>query len=113
MLLSQKLAGLTKGDADGLRKGMGKKKKEVIDQLKEDFLAGTKKHGIEDEVAIKIWTDWEAFAGYAFNKSHSTCYAVVSYRMAYLKAHFPGKDHTACCPLPGKAAGIPAFPFWR
>jgi DNA polymerase III subunit alpha len=91
MLLSQKLAGFTKGDADGLRKGMGKKKKEVIDQLKADFIEGTKKNGIDEEIAKKIWSDWEAFAGYAFNKSHSTCYAVVSYRMAYLKAHFPAE----------------------
>ncbi len=91
MLLSQKLAGFTKGDADGLRKGMGKKKKDVIDQLKADFIKGTKANGINEEVAQKIWSDWEAFAGYAFNKSHSTCYAVVSYRMAYLKAHYPAE----------------------
>jgi DNA polymerase III subunit alpha len=91
MLLSQKLAGFSKGDADGLRKGMGKKKKDVIDQLKADFIAGTRQNGIDEEVAAKIWTDWEAFAGYAFNKSHSTCYAVVSYRMAYLKAHYPAE----------------------
>ena len=91
MLLSQKLAGFTKGNADGLRKGMGKKKPEVMNQLKADFLEGVKKNGIDEEVANKIWTDWEAFAGYAFNKSHSTCYAVVSYRMAYLKAHYPAE----------------------
>lgn len=91
MLLSQKLAGFTKGDADHLRKGMGKKKKDVIDQLKEDFIKGIQANGIDEEVANKIWTDWEAFAGYAFNKSHSTCYAVVSYRMAYLKAHYPAE----------------------
>ncbi len=91
MLLSQKLAGFTKGDADHLRKGMGKKKKDVIDQLKEDFITGIKANGFDEEVANKIWTDWEAFAGYAFNKSHSTCYAVVSYRMAYLKAHYPAE----------------------
>jgi DNA polymerase-3 subunit alpha len=91
MLLSQKLAGFSKGAADGLRKSMGKKKKEVMDQLKDDFLAGIKMNGYEEETANKIWTDWEAFAGYAFNKSHSTCYAVVSYRMAYLKAHFPAE----------------------
>jgi DNA polymerase III subunit alpha len=91
MLLSQKLAGFTKGDADSLRKGMGKKKKDVIDQLKADFIAGIQANGINEEVANKIWTDWEAFAGYAFNKSHSTCYAVVSYRMAWLKAHYPAE----------------------
>jgi len=91
MLLSQKLAGFTKGDADELRKGIGKKKKEIMDPLKANFIAGVKLNGYDEEVANKIWTDWEAFAGYAFNKSHSTCYAVVSYRMAYLKAHYPAE----------------------
>lgn len=91
MLLSQKLARFSKGDADKLRKGMGKKKKEEMDPLKEKFLAGLLENGHDEEVANKIWTDWEAFAGYAFNKSHSTCYAVVSYRMAYLKAHYPAE----------------------
>jgi DNA polymerase III subunit alpha len=91
MLLSQKLAGFTKGKADALRKGMGKKKKEVIDQMKNEFIQGIKANGLDEEIANKIWSDWEAFAGYAFNKSHSTCYAVVSYRMAYLKAHYPAE----------------------
>ncbi len=91
MLLSQKLAGFTRGEADGLRKGMGKKKKEVMDQLKEDFIAGIRRNGYDEDVANKIWSDWEAFAGYAFNKSHSTSYAVVSFRMAWLKAHYPAE----------------------
>jgi DNA polymerase-3 subunit alpha len=91
MLLSQKLAGFSRGAADGLRKGMGKKKKEAMDQLKEDFIAGIRHNGYDEEVANKIWSDWEAFAGYAFNKSHSTCYAVVSFRMAWLKAHYPAE----------------------
>ena len=91
MLLSQKLAGFSKGDADSLRKGMGKKQKELIDKMKIEFIEGIKKNGYDPDIANKIWTDWEAFAGYAFNKSHSTCYAVVSYRMAYLKAHYPAE----------------------
>jgi len=91
MLLSQLLAGFTKGKADALRKGMGKKKKEIIDELKANFIEGGKKNGYPEEQLEKIWQDWEAFAGYAFNKSHSTCYAVVSYRMAYLKAHYPAE----------------------
>ncbi len=91
MLLSQKLAGFSKGDADSLRKGMGKKKKDLIDKMKIEFIEGIKRNGLDAEIAEKIWTDWEAFAGYAFNKSHSTCYAVVSYRMAYLKAHYPAE----------------------
>lgn len=91
MLLSQKLAGFTKGQADSLRKGMGKKKKEILDELNPKFYEGAQSHGIDRTVAEKIWSDWESFAEYAFNKSHSTCYAVVSYRMAYLKAHYPAE----------------------
>lgn len=91
MLLSQKLAGFSKGDADALRKGMGKKKKDLIDQMKIEFIEGIRKNAYDVDIANKIWSDWEAFAGYAFNKSHSTCYAVVSYRMAYLKAHYPAE----------------------
>lgn len=91
MLLSQKLAGFTKGMADALRKGMGKKKKEIIDELKPKFIDGCAKNNIAAEVAEKIWKDWEAFAAYAFNKSHSTCYSVVAFHTAYLKAHYPAE----------------------
>ncbi len=91
MLLSQKLAGFTKGEADSLRKGMGKKKKEIIDALKPKFLEGCKKNGVIEEKAEKIWSDWESFAAYAFNKSHSTCYSIVAYHTAYLKANYPAE----------------------
>ena len=91
MLLSQKLAGFTKGEADTLRKAMGKKQKAVLDQMKSKFMDGCGKKGFEPSVCEKIWTDWEAFASYAFNKSHSTCYAFVAYQTAYLKAHYPGE----------------------
>ena len=91
MLLSQKLAGFTKGQADSLRKGMGKKKKEIIDKLKPLFLEGCAKNNHPVEIAEKIWKDWEAFAAYAFNKSHSTCYSVVAFHTAYLKAHYPAE----------------------
>ena len=76
MLLSQKLANFSKGDADMLRKGMGKKIKSVLDKLKPKFFEGCEKNGFDIKVVEKIWTDWEAFASYAFNKSHSTCYAL-------------------------------------
>jgi DNA polymerase-3 subunit alpha len=95
MLLSQKLAGFTKGMADSLRKAMGKKIKAMMDDLKEKFVEGCLKNGYEDKIIQKIWTDWEAFAQYAFNKSHSTCYAYVSYQTAYLKAHFPAEFMSA------------------
>ncbi len=91
MLLSQKLAGFTKGQADSLRKAMGKKKKDLMEQLKEKFVAGCKENGHDEKIVQKIWSDWESFAQYAFNKSHSTCYAYVSYQTAYLKAHFPAE----------------------
>lgn len=91
MLLSQKLANFTKGDADTLRKAMGKKQKEVLDKMKSKFLSGAAANGHEASICEKIWTDWEAFAQYAFNKSHSTCYAFVAYQTAYLKAHYPSE----------------------
>lgn len=91
MLLSQKLAGFTKGQADTLRKAMGKKQRAVLDKMKGDFLAGAKERGHDQKVCEKVWTDWEAFASYAFNKSHATCYAYVSYQTAYLKAHYPAE----------------------
>jgi len=91
MLLSQKLAGFTKGEADMLRKAMGKKKKKLIDQMFPKFEEGCAKNGHTGDVVKKIWKDWEAFASYAFNKSHSTCYAFVAFQTAYLKAHYPAE----------------------
>jgi DNA polymerase-3 subunit alpha len=91
MLLSRKLAGFTRGEADSLRKAMGKKIKKMMDELKVKFEQGCLKNGIPGKKIEKIWTDWEAFAQYAFNKSHSTCYAYVSYQTAYLKANYPAE----------------------
>jgi DNA polymerase-3 subunit alpha len=91
MLLSQKLAGFSKGDADILRKAMGKKQIAVLDKMKVQFVNGATAKGHAKDKLEKIWTDWEAFAQYAFNKSHSTCYAFVAYQTAYLKAHYPSE----------------------
>lgn len=91
MLLSQSLAGFSKGDADVLRKAMGKKQKSVLDKMKGQFVEGATAKGHPKDKLEKIWTDWEAFASYAFNKSHSTCYAFVAYQTAYLKAHYPSE----------------------
>lgn len=91
MRLSQKLAGFSKGKADKLRKAMGKKKKDIINSLKESFMKGAMANGHPQEMLEKIWKDWEAFAKYAFNKSHATCYAWVSYQTAWLKAHYPSE----------------------
>ena len=95
MLLSQKIANFTKGDADVLRKAMGKKQKSVLDKMKAQFVAGAVKNGHPENVLEKVWTDWEAFAQYAFNKSHSTCYAYLAYQTTYLKAHYPGEYMSA------------------
>jgi DNA polymerase-3 subunit alpha len=89
MLLSQKLANFTKGEADLLRKAMGKKNRKLIDETYPKFLQGCKANGHPEPVIEKIWKDWEAFASYAFNKSHSTCYAFLAFQTAYLKAHYP------------------------
>lgn len=95
MLLSQSIGGFTKGDADVLRKAMGKKQKAVLDKMKTQFITGATAKGYPADKLEKIWTDWEAFAQYAFNKSHSTCYAFVAYQTAYLKAHYPGEYMSA------------------
>ena len=91
MLLSQKLAGFSKGDADVLRKAMGKKQIEVLNKMEAQFMDGAIAKGHPKDKLTKIWTDWKAFAQYAFNKSHSTCYAFVAYQTAYLKAHYPAE----------------------
>ncbi|MGV3458835.1 MAG: DNA polymerase III subunit alpha [Flavobacterium sp.] len=91
MLLSQKLAGFTKGEADVLRKAMGKKQKDVLDKMKPKFVEQAAQKGHDAATLEKIWKDWEAFASYAFNKSHSTCYAWIAYQTAYLKAHYPAE----------------------
>ncbi|WP_143962313.1 DNA polymerase III subunit alpha [Litoribacter populi] len=91
MLLSQKLADFTKGEADVLRKAMGKKQKDVLDKMKPKFVDQAAAKGHDKKKLEKIWKDWEAFASYAFNKSHSTCYAWIAYQTAYLKAHYPAE----------------------
>jgi DNA polymerase-3 subunit alpha len=91
MLLSQSLADFSKGDADVLRKAMGKKDRATLDKMKPKFIEQAATKGHDATVLEKIWKDWEAFASYAFNKSHSTCYAWIAYQTAYLKAHYPAE----------------------
>ncbi len=91
MLLSQKLGGFSKGDADVLRKAMGKKDKATLDKMKGQFIEGATEKGLDKKKLEKVWTDWEKFAQYAFNKSHSTCYAFVAFQTSYLKAHYPAE----------------------
>ena len=96
MLLSQKLAGFTKGEADKLRKAMGKKQIDILNSLKDKFMSGGVANGHPEKVLDKIWKDWEKFAQYAFNKSHATCYAWVSYQTGWLKAHYPSEFFASC-----------------
>ncbi len=91
MLLSRLLADFTRGESDALRKAMGKKLRDKLDQMKPKFISGGQKNGYDPKVLEKIWSDWEKFASYAFNKSHATCYSWVAYQTAYLKAHYPSE----------------------
>ena len=91
MLLSRQLANFTRGESDALRKAMGKKKKAIVDAMKPKFLKQGAENGHDPKVLEKIWSDWEKFASYAFNKSHATCYSWVAYQTAYLKAHYPAE----------------------
>ena len=95
MLLSQVLAGFTKGQADSLRKAMGKKIRSLMDKMKITFQEGCAKNGYEGNIVNQIWSDWEAFAEYAFNKSHSTCYALIAFQTGYLKANYPAEYMSA------------------
>ena len=109
MLLSQKLGGFSKGDADILRKAMGKKQKHILDKMKVQFMEGATAKGHPKDKLEKIWTDWEAFAQYAFNKSHSTCYAFVAYQTAYIKAHYPSEYMAAVLNHAGSIEKITFF----
>ena len=91
MLLAREIAGFTRGESDTLRKAMGKKLVDKLNQMKPKFLAGGKANGYDEKVLEKIWEDWQAFASYAFNKSHATCYSWLCYQTAYLKANFPSQ----------------------
>ncbi|HSZ85984.1 MAG TPA: DNA polymerase III subunit alpha [Puia sp.] len=109
MLLAQKLASFTKGEADVLRKAMGKKDRKTLDKMKNGFINGASAKNHPKEVLEKIWTDWEAFAQYAFNKSHSTCYAYVAFQTAYLKTHYPGEYMSAVLNHAGSIEKITFF----
>ena len=91
MLLSRLLADFTRGESDQLRKAMGKKQMDTLQKLKGKFMTGGKANGYDEQILDKIWKDWEAFASYAFNKSHAACYSWVAYQTAYLKAHYPAE----------------------
>lgn len=91
MLLSRTLAGFTRGQSDTLRKAMGKKKIDQMNQLESLFYAGGEARGHERKSLEKIWDEWKKFASYAFNKSHAVCYSQIAYQTAYLKANYPAE----------------------
>lgn len=91
MLLSRVIANFTRGESDALRKAMGKKLIDKLNHMYPKFINGGKANGYDPEVLEKIWNDWRAFASYAFNKSHATCYSWVAYQTAYLKANYPSQ----------------------
>ncbi|MGC9361864.1 MAG: DNA polymerase III subunit alpha, partial [Candidatus Syntrophosphaera sp.] len=107
MRISREMGNLTHGEADTLRKAMGKKKIELMAKFQRKFKEGAKANNVPERIADKIWQDWENFAQYAFNKSHATCYALVAYRTAWLKAHYPVEFMAALLSMEDDPAAIP------
>ncbi|MCB5256902.1 MAG: DNA polymerase III subunit alpha [Candidatus Cloacimonadaceae bacterium] len=107
MQISRELGGLTGGEADTLRKAMGKKNSELMMKFREKILAGAAKNGVPANTIEKIWQDWLRFAEYAFNKSHATCYALVAYQTAWLKAHYPVEFMAALLSLEDDPSAVP------
>ena len=91
MLIAKELAGFTPADADDLRKAIGKKDAELMGKLKEPFMVGCEANGVDRKVAENLWVENERSAEYSFNKAHAACYALISYRTAYLKANYPAE----------------------
>jgi DNA polymerase-3 subunit alpha len=108
MQIAREMGDFTGGEADSLRKAMGKKDSEYMQQYQEKFKQGAKAKKVPDAVIDKIWQDWLRFAEYAFNKSHATCYALVAYQTAYLKAYYPVEFMAALLSLEDDPARIPA-----
>ena len=109
MLLSRQLAGFSRGESDVLRKAMGKKQKDKLDKLKPKFIKGGEERGHDTKTLEKIWSDWEAFASYAFNKSHATCYSWIAYQTAYLKANYPSEYMAAVLSRSGDVEKMTKF----
>ncbi len=107
MRISIEMAKFTRGQADTLRKAMSKKSLDMLMQFKQLFTDGATGNGVQNRVADKIWNDWLDFAQYAFNKSHATCYALVAYRTAWLKAHYPVEFMAALLSLEDDPAKVP------
>jgi DNA polymerase-3 subunit alpha len=109
MQISRDMGGFTRGEADTLRKAMGKKNLSIMEKFEKKFKDGAKEKSVPAETANQIWEEWKKFAEYAFNKSHSTCYALVAFQTAYLKAHYPVEFMAALLSLEDDPAKIPYF----
>ena len=91
MEIAKQMAGFSRAEADDLRKAIGKKKRDLMATMKDKFMAGLRGLGDRRKVAGDLWSLMEAAADYSFNKSHAACYALISYRTAYLKANYPAE----------------------
>jgi DNA polymerase-3 subunit alpha len=109
MQISREMASFTRGQADSLRSAMSKKKIELMEEFRVKFIEGAQANSVPDKIINKIWEDWRAFAEYAFNKSHATCYALVAYQTAWLKAHYPVEFMAALLSLEDNPDKIPYF----
>jgi DNA polymerase-3 subunit alpha len=109
MKLAREMGGLTGSEADTLRKAMGKKNVAIMNKLQGKFTDGAKSRGVPEDTIRKIWASWEKFAEYAFNKSHSVCYAFVAFQTAFLKAHYPIEFMTALLSLEDNPSNIPIY----
>jgi len=107
MQISIEMAGFTRGEADTLRKAISKKNKELLAKFEEKFISGSVAKGVPQKVAEKIWLNWQDFAEYAFNKSHATCYALVAFQTAWLKAHYPVEFMAALLSLEDDPTAVP------
>jgi DNA polymerase III subunit alpha len=109
MQISREMAGFTGGEADSLRSAISKKKADLMETFRHKFHDGALANDVSEKTIDKIWDDWSAFAEYAFNKCHATCYALVAYQTAWLKAHYPVEFMAALLSLEDNPDKIPYF----
>jgi DNA polymerase III subunit alpha len=109
MQISREMGNFTRGEADSLRKAMGKKKLSLMQTYEKQFKENAQKNGVSFQIADKIWEEMKKFAEYAFNKSHAACYALVAFQTAYLKSHYPVEFMAALLSLEDDPVKIPYF----
>ncbi len=109
MQISREMAGFTRGQADSLRSAISKKKGDLMEEFRNKFIEGALVNQVQEKTIHKIWDDWSSFAQYAFNKSHATCYGLVAYQTAWLKAHYPVEFMAALLSLEDNPDKVPYF----